>query len=109
MWKGVLKLTVLPLTDWTSMTWPTGRFGRVNQVRETSPGGDFVLHSVMAGLGRWSTTTISPAARPAGTAARVPPRPPFTPVVGGVGGWGGLEPRGAPGVGVGLRAEGLPR
>src|SRR5467141_4888945 len=64
MWNGVVKVTVVPLTDWTSITWPTGRSGRVNQVRDTSPGGDLVLHSVIAGLVTWSTTTISPAVNP---------------------------------------------
>src|SRR5438067_4000792 len=64
MWNGVVKVTVFPLTDLTSITWPTGRFGRVNQVREASPTGDLVLHSVIAGLVIWSTATSSPTARP---------------------------------------------
>ena len=47
MWNGVVKVTVFPLTDWTSMVWPMGRLGRVNQVRETSPTGQVAHHSVM--------------------------------------------------------------
>src|SRR5438309_326961 len=71
MWNGVVKVTVLPLTDWTSMTWPTGRLGRENQVREASPGGDLVLHSVMLVSVSSSISTISLAARPLGTLASI--------------------------------------
>ncbi len=75
MWNGVVKVTVVPLTDCTSITCPTGRLGRVNQVRDTSPGGDLLLHSVIAGLVIWSTATISPWVSPgfeASTAVLLP-------------------------------------
>src|ERR1700704_997492 len=78
MWNGVVKAIVFPLTDSTSMTWPRGRSGRVNQLRDSLPGGEFVLHSVMLGLVTWSMRTISPAARPDGTFAMVARRVPFT-------------------------------
>src|ERR1700704_2325530 len=71
MWNGVVKAIVFPLTESTSMTWPRGRSGRVNQLRDSLPGGEFALHSVMLGLVTWSMRTISPEARPDGHVARV--------------------------------------
>src|SRR3979490_2940239 len=71
MWSVVGDAIVFPLTGAASMTWPRGRSGRVNQLRDSLPGGEFALHSVMLGLVTWSMRTISPAARPDGTVARV--------------------------------------
>src|SRR6266850_2627093 len=67
-----------------------GRLGRVNQVRETSPGGDFVLHSVMLESVSWSTRTISPAVSP-GLLARVTERLPLEAVPARLVGWVNLN------------------
>ena len=38
MWKGVVKVTVFPLMEAISIVWPTVRFCRGNQPRESSVG-----------------------------------------------------------------------
>src|SRR5437899_1200782 len=90
MWNGVVKVTLLPLTDWTSMTWPTGRLGRVNQVREASPGGDLLLHSVTLESVSWSTSTISPTVSP-GLFARLTERLPLDAVLARLVAWVNLN------------------
>ena len=79
MWKGVVKVTVFPLTEATSMVCPTGRFCRVNQPRESSVGRVEVagLNLLIAGSVTSSISTISPAARP-GLATSVTEEAPLT-------------------------------
>ena len=40
MCSGEVSVTVLPLTDWISTIWPTGRSIRENHPRDGFPGGD---------------------------------------------------------------------
>src|SRR5258708_25860270 len=70
IWNGVVKVTVVPLTEAISMTCPTGRSKRENHPREASPGGEAGLHWEMEESVSWSRVTTSPTERP-GLLARV--------------------------------------